>query len=335
MIVRVWNGFWFSEVSGTAFALVRVCFAATAVLTLLELSPLLAEHYTSNGYFPIESARQWSWGNLIGFLHLSWLDGLPQVIVIYTGLIFCIVLLGVGLHTRSAAFVTFVLLLWFQTRNPTYLNGGDEVLRLTAFYLFLGYLVIPPEHRTLSLDRARALARSVDSREQRAVPGTESVWLGGRMPAWPVRMIQIQICLLYFIAGWWKLSGESWWSADAIYYAVQNPQVARFHLPVTAWMEPIFLVASLSVAWWEFLFPALFALRRARKLALLFGVTLHLGTLLTMNIGFFALVVLATYPAMIGPATCDRWLRALFARFAPQSQRALEVSDGLPAVVER
>ncbi|MDH3225436.1 MAG: hypothetical protein OEO23_17075, partial [Gemmatimonadota bacterium] len=250
MIVRVWNRFWFSQVGGTAFAFVRIGFAAIAVLTLLELSPLLAEHYTADGYFPIESARQWSWGNLIGLLHFSWLDGLPQVTVIYTCLLFSITLVGVGLHTRTASFVTFVLLLWFQTRNPTYLNGGDEVLRLTAFYLFLGYLVIPPAERTLSLDRRRAIAKRPGQTVMEGsagsgaavTSGASAVWLGGRMPVWPIRMIQIQICLLYFISGWWKLSGESWWSADAVYYAVQNPQVARFQLPEAAWMEPLFLI---------------------------------------------------------------------------------------------
>ena len=155
----VWNAFWFRDVSGLPFALVRILFALSAVVTLIELAPLLAEHYTADGYFPIASAQQWSWGNLIGFLHVSALDGLPQVTAIFTILLFCVVLLGLGWHTRSTSALTFLLLLWFQTRNPTFLNGGDEVLRLTAFYLFLGYLVVPPEERTLSVDRNRALNR--------------------------------------------------------------------------------------------------------------------------------------------------------------------------------
>ena len=324
--LAAWNRFWFEKIGGSAFALVRIAFSVTALITLMELAPLLAEHYTSDGYFPIDSARQWSWGNLIGLLHVEALDGLAQVTVVFTLLLFSLTLLGLGWHTRTAAFASFVLLLWFQTRNPTFLNGGDEVLRLTAFYLFLGYLVIPPGERTLSIDRRIGSPAGASA---------EEVWLGGTMPAWPVRMIQIQICILYGVAGWWKLAGQSWWSADAVYYALQNPQVARILIPAPSWTEPVFLLASVSVAWWEFLFPLLYSWGRSRRVALGFGVLLHVGILLTMNIGFFPLVVLATYPAMVGAPACDRWLRRVLGRVrGSKPQPAHQPQDGLSTVPE-
>ena len=153
-------------------------------------------------------------------------------------------------------------------------------------------------------------------------------------------MIQIQICILYFVAGWWKLSGDSWWSADAVYYALQNPQVARVIVPASAWMEPIFLAASLSVAWWEFLFPLLYAVRFTRKWALWGGVALHLGIFATMNIGFFPLVVLATYPAFLPASSlrplAGRLTQPLTSRLMrrSQAQSPFDVEDGLHAAVE-
>ncbi len=298
-----WNNFWFRSVSGVAFGLVRIAFGATLLLTLLEFAPLLFDQYTASGYFPISSARQWSWGNLIALFHVDALDTLGAIVAIYTTLLFATTLLMLGWHTRIAAATVFALLLWFQTRNPTYLNGGDEVLRLMAFYLFLGYLTIPPRSRSVSVDRWLSTEGSRSDR-----------WLGGEMRIWPVRMIQIQICLVYAVAGAWKLAGDSWWTADAVFYATQNPQVARFILPAAAWSQPLFWVASLSTAWWEFTFPLTYAWKRTRKLALGFGVFLHVGVLLTMNIGFFSLAMLAAYPAFVGSENCRAWLLRLLKR---------------------
>lgn len=306
---RGWSRFWFEDVSGAALAAVRILFGLTLLLTLAEFAPLLAEHYTGSGYFPISAARQWSWGNLIALFHVETFDTLPWVVAIYTGLLFSTTLLTLGWHTRIASTVVFGLLLWFQTRNPTYLNGGDEVLRLTAFYLFLAYLVVPAADRTLSVDRWRATEGSTQSDQ------TSDRLLGGRMRVWPVRMLQIQICILYAVAGAWKLAGDSWWTADAVFYATQNPQTARFIFPVGPWTQPFFLAASLSVAWWETTFPFFYSWRRSRLWALGFGVCLHVGILLTMNIGFFSFAVLAAYPALLGPAPTHAWLERRLRRW--------------------
>lgn len=307
-ISGAWSRFWFNEVSGAALGAVRVLFGLTLLLTLAEFAPLLAEHYTGSGYFPISAARQWSWGNLIALFHVDALDTLPAVVAIYTALLFATTLLTLGWHTRIAATAVFGLLLWFQTRNPTYLNGGDEVLRLTAFYLFLAYLVVPAVDRTLSVDRWRATQTQPSDVGRSPAEATSERLLGGRMRVWPVRMLQIQICILYAVAGAWKLAGDSWWTADAVFYATQNPQTARFILPVGTWTQPFFLAASLSVALWETAFPALYLWRRTRTWALAFGVCLHVGILLTMNIGFFSFAVLAAYPALWGAAPTHAWL---------------------------
>ena len=320
--VGAWNHFWFRDVSGVAFGLVRIAFSATLLLTLLEFAPMLADQYTGSGYFPISSARQWSWGNLIALFHVDAFDSLGAIVAIYTTLLFATTLLLLGWRTRLASAAVFALLLWFQTRNPTYLNGGDEVLRLMAFYLFLGFLVVPPHMRSLSVDRWLATADE----------GTSSFsdrLTGGRMRIWPVRMVQIQICLLYVVAGAWKLAGESWWTADAVFYATQNPQTARLLLPTAAWTQPLYWVASVSTAWWEFTFGLTYGWRRTRSFALAFGVCMHVGILLTMNIGFFSLAVLAAYPALWGPERSLNAVRRVLRRVGPNRGGLGESPDEL------
>jgi len=315
-----WSRFWFAEIDGTAFGLVRILFSAAAILTLLEFAPLLREQYTDEGVFHALDAMRWSWGNAMAVFLRPALGSLGAVVVIYTALLFALGFLLVGRFTRLAAAAVFALQLWFQLRNPTYLNGGDEVLRLTAFYLFLGHLVVPPEGRAFSLDRARALARRGLDEATAAPP---------RMPAWPVRMIQLQVCIIYFLAGFWKLLGDSWWNGDAIYVAIGNASITRFGPLGGAWSWPLYWVAGLFVAWWEFLFPLLVLTRWGRRFSIAHGIALHLGILLTMNIGFFSLVMLATYPVFVDPAWARR---TVLRRFGGLGRAALHWFGPRPRV---
>ena len=158
------------------------------------------------------------------------------------------------------------------------------------------------------------------------------------MRIWPVRMVQIQICLLYLVAGAWKLAGDSWWTADAVYYATQNPQTARLLLPAASWTQPLYWVASVSTAWWEFTFWLTYSWKRTRSLALAFGVVLHVGILLTMNIGFFSLAVLAAYPALWGPEKSRDLMRRVLggaeSQPDPSGESPYELGGGQVAAIE-
>ena len=120
------------------------------------------------------------------------------------------------------------------------------------------------------------------------------------IPAWPIRLIQVQIAIVYFVAGFWKVVGPPWWDGSALYYAFAGSTFSRLG---AAWAESIprvfFIAATVSVAWWEFLFPLLVGLRRLRRPALAFGVAMHLGILVTMNVGIFPYAMLACYPAFL------------------------------------
>lgn len=296
--LRGWRRFWFAGVDGTTHALVRVGFAVTGLLLCAVTAPILGEYYTSAADFGIADARGWSRGQLVAYLLLDGAAARPVIVGLFALLVAALLALLVGWRTRVAAAASWLLLLWFQLRNPTFLNGGDEVLRLTGFYLAVGYLAIPPGRRRLTVDR----------------------WLAGgdepaRIPAWPLRLIQVQIGILYAVTGFLKLMGETWWDGRAVYYALANANLTRFGVPEWAALEPVFVAAGLAVAWWELLFPALVSRDRSRRGALVFGVVVHGGIFVTMNIGVFSLAMLAAYPAFAHrrrtSALVDRWLGSL------------------------
>ena len=212
-----------------------------------------------------------------------------------------LVALLVGWHTRAAALASWVLTFWFHHRNPTFLNGGDETLRLASLYLALAFLAVPPAQRALSVDRVRAL-RGGGARGGPAGPTT--------VPSWTVRMVQLQLCVLYLVSGFWKVIDPAWQDGTALWVALANPTFTRFGAPGWA-PQPIFALGTLVVAWWELLFPALVALRWTRRTALALGVLVHLFILVFMNVGVFPVAMLGLYPAFLTPAEARAALAAL------------------------
>lgn len=285
-VAGAWNRFWFAEVDGLPLGLARVGIALGSFGSWVGTAPLLRQYYSDLGEFPIEGARTWSVEYAARFLMPDVLGAYPVVVVLFALWGIAMAALLVGWRTRAAAWAHWVLYLWFFLRNPTFANGGDEVLRLTSLYLALAYTVLPPAQRALSLDRRRHLAGG-----------------GGgaatRNPAWTVRMIQVQISIVYVVAGFWKVIAPPWMDGTALAYALGNPSFSRFGMPDWAWLQPLFVLLTISVAWWEFLFPLLAAGRRTRLPSLAFGVALHLGILVFMYVGVFPFIMLGCYPAFL------------------------------------
>jgi hypothetical protein len=132
---------------------------------------------------------------------------------------------------------------------------------------------------------------------------------------WPVRVMQIQLCLVYLTTGLVKLAGEgfspeawpegswrptappggSWWDGTSIHYVFNYPTKSRWssaQLTAPFWVT---MVMTYAVVWWEVLFTPLVLWRRTRRLAVWFGVLFHLGIWVTMEIGWFSPYVLSFY----------------------------------------
>jgi len=115
-------------------------------------------------------------------------------------------------------------------------------------------------------------------------------------------VLQYQVCLIYFSSGVSKFSSELWRDGSAIYYAMSHNVVQRF--PVDVLPLPLQGVATLTTYGtlaFELAFPLLVAWRRTRILTLIAGVGLHLGAWVTLEVGPFSWVMIATYIAFLPP----------------------------------
>ena len=189
-----------------------------------------------------------------------------------------------GWRTRLVTPVVAVLLLVVQRRDVYVLNSGDLLLRELALYLCL-----MPCGETWSLDARRREARE-------------------RSP-WGLRLLQLQVSALYLFSVTAKLHGTSWQSGSAVGKALQLEDLQRLVLPQSVSTS---LTVSAVLTYGTLVAEAFLVLglwfARTRWLAILVGISIHLGIEATLLIGWFSLTILACYLAFVPPEVLRGWV---------------------------
>jgi hypothetical protein len=160
----------------------------------------------------------------------------------------------------------------------TYVELLDKTYYLNHYYfvtVFTFLLLLVPAGRYFSVDVRRK-------------PSLKVV----RVPAWTILILQVQLCLVYFLAGLSKLTPD--WMVDAMPLRIWLP--ANGELPV---IGP--LLTKVWVAYVFSWFGAVFDLsivfflwsKRTRKVAYVFVVLFHVLTALLFKIGMFPYIMIA------------------------------------------
>ena len=117
------------------------------------------------------------------------------------------------------------------------------------------------------------------------------------VPGWPVKVLFVQLAVLYFFSGYYKMLSPVWrsgyvmyWASHDLYWSLYPAQASR--MPV--WMHKLSALVALL---WEIGFPVLAVWKRTRAITLILGVIFHIGTLFTLEVGNFALYSIACYTA--------------------------------------
>jgi hypothetical protein len=213
----------------------------------------------------------------------------------------------VGWRPLACGLVCWACALSVWTLNPGPHNGGDR-LRHTLLLM---------------------VAASCSG----AVWGVSAVRAAGdprpvRVPGWPVKVLFVQLAVLYFFGGFYKLISPQWRSGYVMYWASHDlywslyPGVAA-KLPV--WVHQVSAWATLV---WELGFPVLAVMRGTRAATLLIGVAFHLGTLVTLEVGNFALYSVACYTAF---APWERLRRRTHPAAAREQHAAARAAPTLPS----
>ena len=212
---------------------------------------------------------------------------------IYLG---ALVFLTLGFRSRFMALIAALLAATFHHRLPELMNGGDALFRNGLYYLILA-----PSGATWSLDhlirRRRAVARGEPISDEPVL-----------IEPWSVRLMQLQLCFVYLFTGLVKL-GEDYFNGVAIYWVLNDTAVSRWPYGVV----PIPLFICRLMTWgtlaFELTFIVLIWIKPLRRWLILAGLGLHLGILVTMEIGWFSQVTMCWYALFVSGETLGRWER--------------------------
>jgi hypothetical protein len=126
-------------------------------------------------------------------------------------------LFTLGLGSRVTAALTWFASLNYLHRNPQVMFGADTMINILLIYLTIG-----PSSAVLSLDRV-----------------VKRWWRGTTAPPEPsvsanlaVRLLQIHVCIIYFVAGIAKLQGVAWWNGTALWNVIANFEFAPMQFSI-------------------------------------------------------------------------------------------------------
>ena len=145
-----------------------------------------------------------------------------------------------GIGGRAIMWLTWIINMGFIQRNYSVNFGADIIATLFLFYMSF----------TQSCERL-----SILNWKKAKIPNVSSNMISSMM----MRMMQVQISVIYAYTGWEKLKGASWWDGTALWSVMANPQMttADFSfLRAFPWSIPILAYSTII---FEMYFPAMVA----------------------------------------------------------------------------
>jgi len=283
----------FVPVDARVYACVRITYALTCLVILLELWPDRMTYLSEQGSLvPVLTPP---------LSPLSWSRSELSVNLLMGSAIVAALCLLFGVFARLSALVLFVWHVAFATAAYMVMGGFDMVMRLVGFVILLA-----PPTNVWTLKRPRVPSGAVFA------------------PAYALRLIQFQTCVMYWATVWLKAPDPYWRNGELMAY-FQMSVFARFPTLLGAhhpWLSVIATWASLAI---EIAVPILLWPRATRRLAMLLGVLLHGGIALMSRLSVFSLAMLPLYASFMEGADLD----ALLA-WSPRRKGQRSIATGSP-----
>jgi hypothetical protein len=285
------SGFFFGEEVPYGMAAVRILLPLVLLLVIVPRWPHARELFSSDGAPAPLSA------NYANAMHLPIPSGTVAV-GLTSLLVFTLLTSSVGWCTRLSLIVSTVLF--------TYLNLLDCIGSLTKYSAIATHglfcLSLSSCGAVWSVDallRRRDLKAKAATAGLTTVPGIDTL-APPRFPAWPRRILQIMIGMVYLGAAFTKMHTPAFFSSDQMrQWMITNVNHSN---PVGEYLSfyPAALVVSAYVTiLWEVLFVFLAWRGWNRGIMITLGIGFHLGTTLLLGLYIFPLVCCSIYLAFL------------------------------------
>lgn len=221
-----------------------------------------------------------------------------------------------GIGTRVSSVLVWFANICYIHRNQHVLFGVDTMMNVLLLYLMIG-----PSGAAISVDRL--ISRWWSGAKPRFFPNSPPAdyspvpqpLISANVA---LRLMQIHLCIIYFISGISKLQGAAWWNGTAVWGVLGNYEFAPMNLPIynqalrvlgqnQAVFETFITSACLFTLIFEIAYPFLVWKPSTRWLFLVGAIFLHGFIGLFMGLKTFSLLMLIFNMAFLRPEQI-RWL---------------------------
>ena len=287
------GGFFYAEEVPYGLALVRIVMPWVIFVPMIPRWLQARELYSSDGA-PTPLWFSYGYPGLLPELSA------PIIIAAFSVMLFCLLSLSLGWCSRTCAFVSFIIY--------TYINLADAVSTITKYSVIVSHVLL-----LLSLAECGAVW-SVDAwirarrlRRQGLEPGDPP-----RFAAWPRRLMQLFVGIVYFGAAITKMHTPAFFSGDQL----QTWMITDVNFPYEigeylAVYPAVLVVFAYITIVWEVTFLFLAWRDWARVIMLSLGVLFHFMTTLTLGLYVFPMVCTTTYFCFFNEQDARAWAARL------------------------
>jgi predicted DCC family thiol-disulfide oxidoreductase YuxK len=291
-----WTRLWFVPRPTTPLELARIGIGAALLLHYGLASPYLFELWSDAGWVPrdvVEDTVEGWTQSVFFYFTAPW-----QWIAFHALFLVCCAAFMAGWRTAWVKWIVLVGQISYTARNPLLTYGVDKILCSLLFIL-----CVAPIGRAMSLDRAHALRAVKRTMLEAPLPRYESPWAGAC-----IRLMQIQMAVLFFYSAIAKLAGDDWWNGDAVWFVFTTDEhYSAFLLDLLASQYWLVNAATYGTILIEIAYVFLIWQRETRPWLLAAAIFLHVQFAVLMGLFYFSFVMIMGHMSFVRP----EWLARL------------------------
>jgi hypothetical protein len=207
---RFWDQAWFAQCDPLPGAMCRIFLGLLLCFYFLALAPNWDRFYGLQGIASLADGDLNASRPHDPLCVLAWTEGwLPIGVYWWLGLA-ASVLLALGCQTRTVSFILLVIISSLVHRNRMVSNGEEMVARTLLFYGCFA-----PWGKALSIDAGYLFSRHRTTEHSDLAQRTYAVW--------PLRLMQVNIALIYVISLPYKFQQDiAWLTGDALHWTMAS-----------------------------------------------------------------------------------------------------------------
>ncbi len=255
--------FWFLPVDSRCYSLVRVCYAVAAIVNLSVLFPHRSSFFGSSGmvvqkHFSLATPS---------ILFLT--QEASEITMLFALVCMAMLSLLIGFHSRVALAICCLWHVSVHVALGPMSSGFDSVLRIYGFILLISPM-------------PGGIKESIRGRERPVVP------------AYGIRLMQLQLCAIYWCTVLPKWLNETWRSGEYLWYFL-NSSFSSVPHAFTVEYALLLKYGTWGTLVFESTIPLILLCGKTRRLGLFLGFLFHAGIALLSSLYLFSVAMIPAY----------------------------------------